>query len=445
MDELRKNQIHTAEADGFASDGSGVCRIGGRAVFVPRTLPGEVWRVRIVKVNRTAAWGRGEECLTPSPRRMEPACTAFGKCGGCSCLHMTYEAELEFKLGRVNDALRRIGGLDLRAEAILGADKTEGYRNKAIYNLAPGPVCGFYRARSHEVIHPARCLLQPESFQRTADALTDWMRAEGIPAYDETTGQGLVRHLLLRESPDGTAACIVAAKPLPADPVPALRAAVPALTGILLCLNRRPGNVVLTDDIRALWGSDTVRQRLCGAEFLLSPLTFFQVNTAQAERLYALAGQYAEPAGKTVLDLYCGAGTIGLSVARDAARLIGSDVVPSAIENARRNAALNHVENASYILGDAARVARRLADEGLRPDVIITDPPRKGMDETVLTAMAEMCPERIVYVSCDPATLARDLKRLAALGYTAQKCTAVDMFPRTQHIESVVKLTRVGL
>ena len=437
MAELRKNDVIEADITGYTSDGGGVCRAEGRAVFVPRAIPGERWRIRIVKVNRTAVWGRGEELLRPSPHRIEPACPAFGRCGGCACMHMTYGEELSFKLGRVNDALRRIGGLDLRAETILGAESVEGYRGKAIYNFAPGPVCGFYRARSHDVVAAPRCLLQPESFDRAAAALLAWMKADGVPAYDETTGVGRIRHLFLRAGSRGMLACIVAADEIPASAADAMRAACPELTGVLLCRNDRPGNAVLTDDIRTLWGVGIVEQTIAGASFELSPLTFFQVNVPQAVRLYALVREFAEPAGKTVLDLYCGAGSIGLSAARDAERLLGNDVVPSAVENARRNAERNNVTNASFFCGDASAVAAKLAEDGLRPDVVITDPPRKGMDESVLAAIASMAPERLVYVSCDPGTLARDLKRLAALGFEAQRCTAVDMFPRTQHIETV--------
>ena len=442
MAELQKNDMIEAEITGYSSDGGGVCRAEGRAVFVPRAIPGERWRVRIVKVNRTAVWGRGEELLLPSPARIEPACPAFGKCGGCACMHMTYDEELAFKLSRVNDALRRIGGLELRADTILGAERTDSYRSKAIYNFAPGPVCGFFRARSHDVISVPRCLLQPESFDRAAAALLAWMKENSVPAYDERTGKGLVRHLFLRAGSRGLMACIVAAGDVPAAAADAVRRACPELTGVLLCRNERPGNTVLTEDIRPLWGSETVEQTIGGAKFDLSPLTFFQVNIPQAERLYALAREYAEPAGKTVLDLYCGAGSIGLAAARDAKRLLGNDVVPSAVENARRNAARNGVTNASYFCGDAAAVAAKLAVDGLRPDVVITDPPRKGMGEPVLAAIAAMAPERLVYVSCDPGTLARDLKRLAALGFDAEKCTAVDMFPRTQHVETVTLITR---
>ncbi|MCD7844327.1 MAG: 23S rRNA (uracil(1939)-C(5))-methyltransferase RlmD, partial [Oscillospiraceae bacterium] len=394
-------------------------------------------------VTRTAVCGRGEALLLPSPARIEPICPVFGKCGGCAAMHMTYNQELQCKLERVNDALRRIGGLTIQAETILGAPQQEGYRNKGIYNFAPGPVCGFYRARSHEVIPARRCYLQPPSFDRAADALLQWMKEKDIPAYDECTGDGAVRHLFLRRTARDFAACIVSASPLPESAADALRAACPELTGVLLCENRSRGNTVLDGPIRLLWGRDTVEETLCGAVFELSPLTFFQVNTRQAKALYTLAGEYAEPAGKTVLDLYCGAGTIGLSVARDAARLIGSDIVPSAVENAKRNAAKNGVKNAEYFCGDAKNVAQKLAADGLHPDIIIADPPRKGMDEPVLSAIAAMAPERLVYVSCDPATLSRDLRRLTALGYAPQKCTAVDMFPRCAHVETVCALSRV--
>ena len=442
--ELKKNDIYEAEITGFSSDGGGVCRIEGRAVFVPRAIPGERWRVRIVKANRTAVWGRGEELLQASPSRIEPDCPHFGKCGGCATMHMTYEEELRFKLGRVNDALRRIGGLELQAASIVNADRQGSYRNKAIYNFAPGPVCGFYRPRSHDVIQPERCFLQPEVFDRAAKTLLNWMTEKDIPAYDEATGKGLIRHLYLRKSSENLAACVVAAGNVDASVVSALREACPEMTGIFLCINKTAGNVVLSGGFRLLWGSDTVEETLCGAKLTLSPLTFFQVNTAQAEKLYTIAGEYAEPTGKTVLDLYCGAGSIGLAVARDAARLIGNDIVPSAVENARRNAAQNGVESAEYFCGDASAIAAKLAQDGLHPDVIITDPPRKGMDEPVLDALAAMAPERIVYVSCDPGTLARDLKRLAERGYTPLKVTAVDMFPRTHHVESVVLLTGEG-
>ena len=439
---LKKNDIYEVEIETFSSDGGGVCRLNGRAVFVPRAIPGERWRIRIVKVNRTAVWARGEELLSPSPLRREAECPVYGKCGGCDTMHMSYAAELDFKLSRVNEALARIGGLSLRAEEILGAASTEGYRSKGIYNFGPGFQGGFYRARSHDIVTTDRCRLQPPEFDRAAAALLAWMRGIGIDGYDEGTGKGAIRHLFLRRSDRDFTACVVAATPPVDTVVKALRNACPELTGIVWCVNDRRHNTVLTDRLHTLWGSDTVTQHLCGADFRLSPLTFFQINTAQAERLYTLAGEFAQPQGRTVLDLYCGAGSIGLSVAREAKKIIGSDIVPAAIENAKRNAAANGVENCEYLCGDAGEIAALLAARGEQPDVIIVDPPRKGLDAAVIEAITTMAPERLVYVSCDPATLARDLKELTARGYTPLRCKAVDMFPRTKHVETVVLMSR---
>ena len=444
MAELRKNEIYESVIDGFTSEGAGVCRIGGRAVFVSRALPGERWRIRIVKANRTVVWGRGEELLVPSPHRIDPVCPSFGRCGGCACQHMDYESELTFKLDRLNSALRRIGGLSLQADTIYGADSLESYRNKAIYNFAPGPVCGFYRGRTHDVIETTRCLLQPESFDRIAFALKAWMLETDTPAYDEVTGTGSIRHLYLRRGTNGILACIVSAADIDPSAADSLCAACPELRGVLLCINADRGNVVLSDNLRTLWGEDRIEQNLCGARFLLSAQTFFQVNTGQAEKLYRLVGDYAEPAGKTVLDLYCGAGSIGLSAARNAACLIGNDIVQSAVENAIENAVINGASNTEYFCGDASAVAKKMALNGLRPDIIITDPPRKGMNNTAISAICDMVPERIVYVSCDPGTLARDLKNLCTHGYDAVRCDAVDMFPRTNHVETICLLSKLS-
>ena len=440
MTELKKNDIIEAVAEGYSADGGGVFRAAGRAVFVPRALPGERWRVRIVKANRTAVWGRGEELLTPSPHRVTPPCPYYGKCGGCACMHMDYDAELAFKQDRVTETLRRIGGLDVPCAPILGAASLYAGRNKAVYNFAPGPVRGFYRARSHDVIAVERCLLQPESFDRAAAALAAWMRENNLPVYDETTGRGLVRHLFLREGDDGLQACVVSARVLPNTVADALCAACPEIISVLVCVNDRPGNTVLGPDLRVIRGGPDITVSLLGAKFSLSPLSFFQVNTPQAARLYELVRAFARPEGQVVLDLYCGVGSIGQSIARDARRLIGNDIVPAAIENARENARRNGLSRAEYHCGDAADIAARLAAEGLRPDVIIADPPRRGMDEPVLDAIARMSPARLVCVSCDPATLARDLSRLRVLGYSPRHIAPVDMFPRTRHIETVCLL-----
>lgn len=445
MEELRKNNIYEAEVTGLTSEGAGVCRICGRAVFVPRAIPGERWRIRIVKVTKTAVYGRGEELLSASPERVEPACPNFGRCGGCSFLHMSYKAELRYKLERVNDAFKRIGGLELCAERIIGSETVEGYRNKSIVAVGEaenGPVAGFYRSGSHDIVPVERCLLQSDEASACARAVTGWMKRRGVRA-----GSGGVRHVYTRRARDGAALCCVVtgrrfSPALARTLVESLRRGCPGLVGVVECLNRSESNTVLAGEFRTLWGSSTLTDVLCGSEFELSPQAFYQINPPQAERLYELAVDYALPEpGGTVLDLYCGAGTISLALARRAGQVIGAEIVPEAVENARRNAARNGIGNAEFICADAGDAARLLSERGIRPDAIVVDPPRKGMSEEALRQVAKMQPKRIAYVSCDPATLARDLKRLTELGYVPQKAVAVDMFPKTAHVETVVLLT----
>lgn len=445
MEELRKNNIYEAEVTGLTSEGAGVCRICGRAVFVPRAIPGERWRIRIVKVTKTAVYGRGEELLSASPERVEPACPNFGRCGGCSFLHMSYKAELRYKLERVNDAFKRIGGLELCAERIIGSETVEGYRNKSIVAVGEaenGPVAGFYRSGSHDIVPVERCLLQSDEASACARSVTGWMKRRGVRA-----GSGGVRHVYTRRARDGAALCCVVtgrrfSPALARTLVESLRRGCPGLVGVVECLNRSESNTVLAGEFRTLWGSSTLTDVLCGSEFELSPQAFYQINPPQAERLYELAVDYALPEpGGTVLDLYCGAGTISLALARRAGQVIGAEIVPEAVENARRNAARNGIGNAEFICADAGDAARLLSERGIRPDAIVVDPPRKGMSEEALRQVAKMQPKRIAYVSCDPATLARDLKRLTELGYVPQKAVAVDMFPKTAHVETVVLLT----
>ena len=447
MDDLKKNEIYEAAMTGFTSEGAGVCRIKGRAVFVPRALPGETWRVRIVKVTKTAVFGRGEERLTTSPERVEPDCPNFGRCGGCNLMHMSYAAELQMKLDRVNDALRRIGGTEVRAERILGSERVEGYRNKAIYAVGEGkngPVAGFYRTGSHDIIPAPNCLLQSDEASKCAGAVVDWMRTNGVSAWNGRSGT--VRHVYTRRARDGAALCCVVtgrrlSPSLTRSLTDALRIACPALTGVVECVNRTEGNTVLSGEFRTLWGSGTLRDRLCGFEFELAPQAFYQINPPQAERLYAQALEYALPErGGTVLDLYCGAGTISLCLSQRAERVIGAEIVPEAVENARANAERYGVTNAEFICADAGEAARELKSRGITPDAIVVDPPRKGMDAPALEAIASMQPDRLVYVSCDPATLSRDISRLRPLGYTPASALAVDMFPRTAHVETVMLL-----
>lgn len=451
MDTLKKNQIHTAQITGYASDGAGVCRICGRAVFVKGAIPGEIWEVRILKVTASAVYGRGETCVSPSPARQDPPCPVYRKCGGCSLLHMTYAEELRMKLGRVNDALKRIGGLDFQVTDMLGADDPDHYRNKAIYAVAQvdgRAQKGFYRAATHELIPVDRCLLQDELADRAADAVCSWMNVHRFPAYDEATGKGTVRHIFVRRARNMADAvlCIVTARgfgALTERLVEHLRASCPELTGILLCVNKQKGNVILDGDFYTLWGKPELHDVLCGLDFEIAPQAFYQINPPQAERLYGKAVGYAvRSEDDTILDLYCGAGAITLCLARQADRVIGAEIVPEAIENAKQNAQTNQIDHVEFLCADAGQAAEMLAKRGLKPDCITVDPPRKGLSLQAIQAMVSMQPDRIVYVSCDPGTLARDLKVLCENGYAPTCGAAVDMFPHTPHVETVVLLQR---
>ncbi|MBR3294414.1 MAG: 23S rRNA (uracil(1939)-C(5))-methyltransferase RlmD [Oscillospiraceae bacterium] len=451
MMNLQKNRHFQVHIEGYASDGSGVCRVDGRAVFVPKTIQGEDWEIRIVKVGANAVYGRGERLLSASPARVESACPYFGRCGGCDLWHMSYDEELRFKLLRVNDALQRISKQSLRAETILGSEEITRYRNKGIFAVAARdgvPQAGFYRERSHALIPVERCLIQNELSERAASAVIQWMRENAVPAYDEQSGTGAVRHVfcrIARKSADAVL-CIVTAQGLGAKTaslVAYLRAALPELSGIVLNVNKNRGNTVLSGDFYTLWGGSELRDELCDSRFSIAPQAFFQVNPPQAERLYQKALYYADLRGdELVFDLYCGAGTISLLLARHAKRVIGAEIVPEAVENARMNAAENGIDNVEFLCADAGEAAEELARRGLQPQVVVVDPPRKGMSEEAVKAVASMSPQRIVYVSCDPATLARDILRFEGLGYTLSAATAVDMFPRTRHVETVVLLSR---
>lgn len=437
----------TLTIDGYGTGGEGVARLpDGMACFVTGALKGETCSVRLDKVGKSAAWGHAEKVLSPSPARLGADCPYYVNCGGCALRHMTYAEELDFKRQKVEDCLRRIGGCDIPVSAIYGSENTERYRNKVQFPIS-GEAVGFYAARTHRVTDVADCLLQPESAARLRHALKSFMSTHQVPAYDERTGRGLLRHLYIRTNRAGESlvCLLVNGTALPHEPelASALRTAEPGLRGVVLGVNETRGNVILGDSYRTLWGDDFLMDEMCGLSFRLSVPSFYQVNTPQAEVLYGLALDCAALTGEeTVLDLYCGIGTITLCLARRAKRVVGAEVVPQAIEDARENARRNGVGNVEFFCGDAADIARRFAEAGERPDVVTVDPPRKGLAPQVVESIAQMAPRRVVYVSCDPATLARDVKRFSELGYAAQTAAAVDLFPRTAHVESVVLLTR---
>ena len=443
----REGQLCRLVIDGYASDGAGVARLDGMVVFVQGGIRGEACDVRLTHVGRSALWGRVEEVVNPSPARIFPRCLHYTKCGGCQFRHMNYAEELEAKRIRVEDALRRLGGAEIHVSAILGAEQVDRYRNKAQFPVAKGPRIGFYRPRSHDVIDVDDCLLQGEAAARLRGAVKEWMAEYSIPAYNERTFTGLVRHVYVRTNRAGRSLCCLLVNgrgvPREAELVRALRRAEPNLAGIVLGVNEKHNNVILGDSYRTLWGEDFLSDTLCGLTFRLSVPSFYQVNPAQTEVLYGKALEFAGLTGaETVLDLYCGIGTISLVMARKAGMVWGAEVVPQAVDDAIANAQRNHIENARFLCADAGEAARYLEGEGGRPDVVCVDPPRKGLAEDVVDTIADMGPQRVVYVSCDPGTLGRDVKRFAGRGYTLKRAVAVDMFPRTAHVETVVLLSK---
>ena len=447
MEALEKGSIYTAVIDGYSSEGLGIARVNGAVVFVPHAVRGEEIDLRITKVMKTSCAGEIVKIHDPSPERMEPECPYAGKCGGCAYRHLTYPEELWAKRQRVQDALTRIGGLELTVEEILGAKNPEHYRNKSQYPVGADGSIGFFQARTHKVVPIRRCLIQTEAADRTAQAVGEWMRRYKISAYDETTGKGLVRHVCVRVNRKGESLCcvVVNGNKVPREPELAayVTAAVPHTVGVLLNSNTRRGNVVLGDKYRTLFGRNYLMDTLCGLEFKLSMPSFYQVNRDQAEVLYGKALEFAGLTGnETVLDLYCGIGTITLCLAKAAKRVIGAEIVPPAIRDAKENALRNHIENAEFFCGDAADIAAKLESDGLRPDVVTVDPPRKGLAPEVIASVAAMGPEKVVYVSCDPATLGRDVKIFREFGYEAKRAAAVDMFPGTAHVETVVLLSK---
>ena len=447
--ELAKNQEHTVTIEGYGEGGMGVARIDGRVVFVHGALRGEKCRVLILKTLKSVAFAKVLEVLEPSSERITPDCPYFPRCGGCTYRHIRYEEELRLKRQRVQDNLSRIGGSDVTVEEILGAQDTLHYRNKAQYPVSKDGAVGFYRARTHEVIECEHCLLVKPEAAAAAEALREYMQSCRVAGYDEKTGRGLVRHLYIRSNAAGESlVCVlVNGDKLPKEDrlVTLLRDACPKCTGIVLGTNTKKGNVILGDRYRTLWGSDRLEDTLCGKTFRLSVPSFYQVNRVQAERLYAKAIEFAGLTGQeTVLDLYCGAGTISLLLAQKAKKVIGIEIVPEAIQNANENAARNGIANAEFHVGATEELLPKLVENGLRPDVIVLDPPRKGCDPAVLQAIIAAAPKRVVYVSCGAPTLARDAKLLTEGGYAAEKVQCVDMFCWTGAVETVMVLSKLS-
>ncbi|MEL7601828.1 MAG: 23S rRNA (uracil(1939)-C(5))-methyltransferase RlmD [Bacillota bacterium] len=448
---VQRNDDIALTIDALGAEGQGIGRVDGYAVFVPGALPGERVRAHIIKAGSGFGVGKLMKIEAPAPERVDPPCAIFAACGGCALQHMEYGAQLAYKRKVVEDALVRIGGLkDIRVSPVLGMDDPWRYRNKGSFPLAnagPRVETGFFSPRSHRLVPMPDCLIQQQNVLQAAYAVRDWANQYDIPAYDEQTGNGLLRHVVARASCSGEAmATVVATGTLPhkKELLEFLQKQVDGLASVYLNIQRAKSNVILGDDYRLLWGKEKIEEQLCGLVFSLGPASFLQVNPSQTERLYATAlDLFALTGGERVVDAYCGIGTITLLLARSAREVIGIENVPEAVEDARRNAQRNGMRNAQFLCEESEAALPRLIREGMALDALVMDPPRKGADEAFLRAVIESGVKRVLYISCNPATLARDCRILADGWYHVRTVQPVDMFPHTVHVETVVLMSRV--
>ena len=450
--EYRKNDIVTLKIEDCGIDGEGIGKADGFTVFVKDAVIGDTVRAKIMKAKKNYGYGRLEEIITPSPDRVEPKCQFARQCGGCQLQALSYEKQLEFKTSKVRGHLERIGGFtDIPMEKILGMDQPFHYRNKAQFPVGKSKdgriITGFYAGRTHSIIENRDCALGVTRNKEVLDRVIAHMEKFHIQPYDENTGKGLVRHVLIRYGffTDEMMVClIINGEKLPGEEalVKSLRQ-IPETVSVMVNVNKKRNNVILGEKVRLLWGQPYITDKIGEISYQISPLSFFQVNPYQTGRLYGKALEYAQLSGnETVWDLYCGIGTISLFLAQKAKMVRGVEIIPAAIENAKENARLNGFDNTEFFVGKAEEVLpEQFARTGERADVIVVDPPRKGCDETLLSTIIKMQPDRVVYVSCDSATLARDLKYLCERGYELKKVCPVDMFPNTVSVETVVLLS----
>lgn len=449
---MKKNDIVRLKIVSATAEGSGVGKTeDNMTVFVPMTAVGDIIDARILKVKKTYAFGKTEKLIEPSKARITPECPVFSKCGGCVWRHIGYEEELIIKSQKVRDAVERIGGIKTEFKPIIGSERTDRYRNKAQLPVGRDKdgkaIIGFYAFHSHRIIDCGECLLQPGIFGTVIDVTRDFIAQTGTDIYDELTGKGRLRHLYIRlgEVTNELMVCyVVNGNGLKHEDllVKMLREALPNLKTVIFNSNREKTNVILGRKNRVAFGNGYITDELCGLKFKISPFSFWQVNRGQAERLYAKAREYAGlSGGEVLLDLYCGTGTIGLTMAENCRELVGVEIIEDAVADAKSNAEANGIKNARFICADAPSAAEQLRKEGTAPDVVVLDPPRKGCGEELVKTIKKMGPKRVVYVSCDPATLARDLKYFAENGYVTKEVTPCDMFPRTAHVETVALLT----
>ena len=465
---IKKNQVYTVSILDLNNLGFGVCKIDGMSVFVSDTVTGDEAEIKIIKTAKTYAVGTRVRLITPSPLRCaaEECCPSAKRCGGCVYQSVTYAHELALKRNYVAFAMKKAGADGIAVSDVLSTGKKDGYRNKAQYPVGCGKdgrlFCGFYAAKTHDIIPAAVCALEPPVFSDICRFVCAFCDSHKITAYDEVTGRGLLRHIYLRtaQATGEILLCLVlngASLPCEKEFCRAVTERFPDVVSIQISENTKNTNVVMGESCTVLWGKPYIEDILCGLHFRISPLSFYQVNHDGAELLYKTARELLDlRPGETLLDLYCGIGTIGLSVAagfgdaRNAQnRLIGIEIVPEAVENARENARLNGIANASFFCGDASDAQEILAHESIRSDgniradAVIVDPPRKGLTPEVISYISALSPSRVVYISCDADTLARDLVRFRAAGYDTDRAQPVDMFSRTGHVETVVLMSRI--
>ncbi len=450
---LKKNDLVILEITDLGSTGEGIGRVDGFTLFVKDALIGDVIQAKVIKVKKSYGYGRLMEIVTPSHYRTEPRCVQARACGGCQIQPLVYEEQLKYKENKVRGLLERVGKVqDYVMEPIIGMEAPWHYRNKAQFPVGTTKdgeiVTGFYAGRTHSIVPVETCFIQHPENEKLMDIVRRWMNDHQVSAYDETTHKGLVRHIFTRigKYTGEIMVCLV----INGNKIPAAQdlierlVQVPGMKSICLNLNREKTNVILGNEVKYLWGEHFITDFIGDVKYRISPLSFFQVNPVQTQKLYQTALEYGDiKKDEVVWDLYCGIGTISLFLAKHAKQVCGVEIVPQAIDDARENARLNGIQNASFFVGKAEEVVPQQYEEnGISADVIVVDPPRKGCDEKLLDCMVKMAPERIVYVSCDPATLARDLKFLEEHGYKVMKVRCVDMFPHSVHVETVCLLSR---
>ena len=451
---MKKDDFVTLTIEDMGVDGEGIGHVDGCTLFVKDALIGDVINAKVMKMKKNYGYARMMEILTPSPDRVEPKCAFHKQCGGCQIQALSYEKQLEYKKKKVLNNLQRIGGLnDLPEFELIGMEEPYCYRNKAQFPFGTDKngdiVTGFYAGRTHSIISNTKCYLGVEEHEQILKIILAHLEKYHIPAYDEQTGKGLLRHVLIRKgfTTGELMVCLI----LNGTRMPEVKELVaeltkiPGMTSITINVNTKNTNVIMGQEMRSVWGQDYITDYIGNVKYQISPLSFFQVNPVQTRKLYERALEYAEvESGETVWDLYCGIGTISLFLAQKAKQVYGVEIVPQAIDDAKKNAALNGFINAEFYVGKAEEVLpTKYREEGIQADVIVVDPPRKGCDEALLQTIVQMAPKRVVYVSCDSATLARDLKYLVSEGYEVKKGTVVDQFPHTVHVEAVILLSRV--